>query len=256
MNDSELLRYARHILLDELGIEGQQRICAGHVLLVGAGGLGAAAAMYLAAAGVGTLTLVDPDEVDLTNLQRQIVHTTARIGQPKVHSAAATLHALNPLIQVNTHVLRATSDWLDQTLPTVNVVLDCSDNFATRHTINAACWRHGKPLVSGAAVRFDGQLSVYDPRDTQSPCYACIFAPQHALEEASCATLGVFAPLVGIIGTMQAAEALKLLSGVGIPLAGRLLMLDARSTDWSDIRLARDPACPVCGAPHANHTPF
>ena len=256
MDDSQLLRYARHILLDELGIEGQQRICAGHVLLVGAGGLGAAAAMYLAAAGVGTLTLVDADTVDLTNLQRQIVHTTARVGQTKVHSAAETLHALNPLVQVNAHVLRATPDWLDQTLPAVDVVLDCSDNFETRHAINAACVRHNKPLVSGAAVRYDGQLGVYDPRDVHSPCYACIFPPQHALEEVSCATLGVFAPLVGIMGSMQAAEALKLLSGAGVALVGRLLMLDARSMDWSDIRLARDPACPVCAthhAPYADH---
>ncbi len=249
MNDLQLLRYARHILLDEIGVEGQQRICAGHALILGAGGLGSPVALYLGSAGVGQITLVDNDVVDLTNLQRQIAHTTDRVGVHKCDSAAAAIAAINPDVRVTSVNRRADAALLDRLLASVDVVLDCSDNFATRHLLNAACVRHRKPLVSGAAIRFDGQLSVYDARDDNSPCYACVFPPEAAFEEALCSTLGVFAPLVGIIGTMQAAEALKLLSGQGSALTGRLQMLDARVMEWSEIRIARNPDCRVCGQP-------
>ena len=246
MQDAELLRYSRHILLDDIGIEGQTRILQGHALVIGAGGLGSPAAMYLACAGVGHITLVDHDTVDLTNLQRQIAHTTASIGRPKVDSAAQTLHGLNPLMQVTALAERADAQLLDQLVTQADVVLDCCDNFATRHAVNAACVRHQTPLVSGAAIQFDGQISVYDPRNAASPCYACVFPAEGGFEEARCATMGVFAPLVGIIGAMQAAEALKLLTGVGKTLAGRLLMLDGRSMEWTEVRMPRNPQCGVC----------
>ncbi len=251
MNDQQLLRYARHVLLDDIGVEGQQRICAGHALILGAGGLGSPVALYLGSSGVGRITLVDDDAVDLTNLQRQVAHTTARVGTPKVESASLAVTAINPEVQVTCVRERADAALLDRLLPSVDVVLDCSDNFATRHLLNAACVRHRKPLVSGAAIRFDGQLSVYDTRDANSPCYACVFPPEAEFEEALCSTLGVFAPLVGIIGTMQAAEALKLLAGVGTPLTGRLQMLDAGAMEWSEIRISRNPSCSVCGQPAA-----
>ena len=247
MQDAELLRYSRHILLDDFGIDGQNRIIRGHALIIGAGGLGSPAAMYLACAGVGRITLVDHDTVDLTNLQRQIAHRTANVGQPKVESAAATLQSLNPLVKVSTFSSRADAAFLDAHVPLADVVLDCCDNFATRQAVNAACVRYRKPLVSGAAIRFDGQISVYDPRDEQHPCYACVFPADAAPPEAQCATMGVFAPLVGIIGAMQAAEALKLLTGVGRPLAGRLLMLDGRAMEWTELQIPRNPQCTVCG---------
>ena len=248
MDDDELLRYSRHILLDEIGIEGQETLRTAHALIVGAGGLGCAAGLYLAAAGIGTLTVADDDTVDLTNLQRQIANTTARVGQPKVDSAAAAMAALNPRITLCPVRRRVDAAWLDEAVPRAGVVLDCSDNFATRQLLNAACVRHGRPLVSGAAVRFDGQLAVYDPRDAQSPCYACVFPPGSAVEEIACSTMGVFAPLVGIIGATQAADAMAVLLGRAQPLASRLRLLDARGMDWTDLRLQRDPACPVCGA--------
>jgi len=247
MDDAQLQRYSRHILLDEIGIEGQQRLLASHALIVGAGGLGSPAALYLASAGVGRLTLVDDDRVDLTNLQRQIAHATARVGQPKVESARAAVAAINPGVQVEVHQRRADADALDAWVRDAGVVLDCSDNYATRQAVNAACVRRRVPLVSGAAIRFDGQVSVYDTRDPACPCYACVFPPDAAFDEVACATLGVFAPLVGIIGAMQAAEALKLLAGVGSPLAGRLQMVDARTMQWSEMVLARQPQCGVCG---------
>lgn len=248
MDDASLLRYSRHILLDEIGVEGQERIGAAHALVIGAGGLGSPVALYLGSAGVGRITLVDHDTVDLTNLQRQIAHTVQRVGSPKVDSARAAIAAINPLVQVTALRQRADAALLDGCVAQADVVLDCSDNFATRHAVNAACVQHRKPLVSGAAIRFDGQISVYDPRDPSSPCYACVFPPERAFEETRCATMGVFAPLVGIIGTMQAAEALKLLARVGQSLAGRLLMLDARAMEWTDLRLPRNTACPVCSA--------
>jgi len=248
MQDQELLRYSRHILLDAIGIEGQERILAAHALVIGAGGLGSPVAMYLAAAGIGTLTVTDHDTVDLTNLQRQIAHRTASVGSPKVESLKRTVHELNPLTQVNALQIRADSDTLDALVQAADVVLDCCDNFKTRHAVNAACVRHGKPLVSGSAIQFDGQISVYDTRAAEAPCYACIFPPDAGFEEARCATMGVFAPLVGIIGSMQAAEALKLVTGVGRSLNGRLQMLDGRAMEWNEIRLPRNPTCPVCSA--------
>jgi len=246
MDDDQLLRYSRHILLDEIGIEGQERILAARALVVGAGGLGSPAALFLASAGVGRITLVDDDVVDLTNLQRQIAHTTARVGQAKVDSCAEALAALNPGVAVRRVRERLTRERLAPLVADADVVLDCSDNYATRHAINAACVAARTPLVAGAAIRFDGQIAVYDTRDAASPCYACLFAPGAAFEEVACATMGVFAPMVGIIGSMQAAEALKLIAGAGETLAGRLLMLDGRAMRWSEVRLARDPGCSVC----------
>jgi len=247
MNDDQLLRYSRHILLDELGIEGQQRLLAAHALVIGAGGLGSPVALYLATAGVGTLTIVDDDTVDLTNLQRQIVHNVERIGQPKAESAAQTLHAINPEVRVNALRERADAARLDELVAQADVVLDCSDNFATRQAVNAACVAQARPLVSGAAIGFDGQVSVYDIRQPGAPCYACVFPPDEAFDEVACATMGVFAPLVGIVGSTQAAEALKLLAGVGTSLAGRLLLVDALAMQWRELRVPRDPQCPVCG---------
>ena len=248
MTDDQLLRYSRHILLDELGIEGQQRLLASHALVIGAGGLGSPVALYLGTAGVGRLTLVDHDTVDVTNLQRQIAHNLARVGRPKAESARDTIAAINPDVRVTPLVERADAARLDELVQDADVVIDCSDNFATRQAVNAACVAHRKPLVSGAAIGFDGQISVYDTRQPDAPCYACVFPPEATFEEVACATMGVFAPLVGIIGTVQAAEALKLLAGIGLSLAGRLQMLDARAMEWTEIRLKRNPACPVCAA--------
>jgi molybdopterin/thiamine biosynthesis adenylyltransferase len=248
MNDAQLLRYSRHILLDEIGIEGQERLLGAHALVIGAGGLGSPVMLYLGSAGVGRITVVDDDTVDLTNLQRQIAHGMARLGEPKARSAMAAVAAINPEAQVVPVLARAGAEQLDGLVSQADVVLDCSDNFATRQAVNAACVRHARPLVSGAAIRFDGQVSVYDPRDTHSPCYACVFPPDAQFEETRCATLGVFAPMVGIIGAMQAAEALKLLSGAGISLAGRLLMLDGRTMAWNEVRVPRNPSCAVCAS--------
>jgi adenylyltransferase/sulfurtransferase len=248
-NDDELLRYSRHILLDEFGIEGQQRMAASTALIVGAGGLGSPAAIYLAAAGVGRLVLADADTVELSNLQRQIVHRHASLGLSKVQSAKATLAEINPLVEVVPLEARLSGEALAQAVAEADVVLDCSDNFPTRHAVNRACVQYRKPLVSGAAVRFDGQFAVFDPRVAESPCYRCLFDDGGEANDGPCATFGVLAPLVGIIGSMQAAEAIKLLSGMpGIPL-GRLYTLDLRSHDWRTLRFQRDPACPVCGSP-------
>jgi len=248
MDDDQLLRYSRHILLPQLGIEGQEKFRRAHALLVGAGGLGSPAAMYLASAGVGTLTICDGDTVDLTNLQRQIVHRLDAIGSPKAESARRTLATLNPEVEVNALTERVAGARLAQLVCNADIVLDCSDNFATRHAINRACVAHRKPLVSGAGVRFDGQIAVFDLRDAASPCYHCLFPEQGDDTDMRCAVMGVFAPLTGIIGAMQAAEALKLLAGIGVSLAGRLLLLDALAMEWRTVRLKRDPACPVCGA--------
>ncbi|MHA6911048.1 HesA/MoeB/ThiF family protein [Ralstonia pseudosolanacearum] len=249
MNDNQLLRYSRHILLDEIGIEGQSRLLAAHALVIGAGGLGAAALPYLAAAGIGTLTIVDDDSVDLTNLQRQIIHTTESVGHPKVESARQAIARLNPEVRVHTVRQRLDADGIGALLDGVTVVLDCSDNFATRQATNQACVRARVPLVSGAAIRFDGQISVFDSR-TGGPCYACLFPPDEPAPEVACATMGVFSPLVGMVGTVQAAEALKLAAGIGRSLAGRLLMLDGLAMEWTTMRIARQPSCPVCGSGH------
>jgi len=246
MNDDQLLRYSRHILLDELGIEGQERLLGAHALVIGAGGLGAAALPYLASAGVGRISVVDNDHVDLTNLQRQIIHTTENVGRLKVESAREGMLRINPGVQVEIIATRVGDAELDQLVAQADVVLDCCDNFATRQAVNRACVRHRVPLVSGAALRFDGQISVFDRRRDDAPCYACLFPPSEPAPEVACATMGVFAPLVGMVGTVQAAEALKLLSGVGQSLAGRLLMVNAMTMEWTTMQLARTPDCPVC----------
>jgi len=255
MTDDQLLRYSRHILLDALGIEGQSRILATHALVVGAGGLGSPAALYLASAGVGKLTLVDDDTVDFTNLQRQILHTQARVGMAKAESGRQALSAINPEIEIVPLQQRLSGVALDALVATADIVLDCSDNFATRHAINRACVHHQKPLVSGAAIRFDGQISVYDLRRDDSPCYHCLFPESDEVEEVRCAVMGVFAPLTGIVGTMQAAEALKLAAGIGESLTGRLLLLDALDMEWRTVKFRKDAGCAVCGPTAAGQAP-
>ncbi|RSZ55750.1 molybdopterin-synthase adenylyltransferase MoeB [Massilia atriviolacea] len=250
MNDDQLLRYSRHILLDEIGIEGQQRALAASALVIGAGGLGSPAALYLASAGIGRIVLIDDDEVDLTNLQRQILHTTERVGQPKADSGRAALLAINPGIEVVALRERAADARLAELVGQASVVLDCSDNFATRHAVNRACVARKVPLVSGAVIRFDGQISVFDPRRGDSPCYSCLFPQDQRFEDVACSTMGVFAPLVGVVGAMQAAEALKLVMRIGQSLAGRLLLLDGRAMEWTSIGVARNAGCPVCGCAH------
>jgi adenylyltransferase/sulfurtransferase len=246
VNDEQLLRYSRHILLPQLGIEGQERLLAARALVVGAGGLGSPAAMYLASAGIGILVLADGDAVDLTNLQRQILHRTASVGRPKALSGRDTLAEINPDVDIVALEQRLDGPALEAEVAAADVVLDCSDNFATRHAINRACVKHRRPLVSGAAIRFDGQVSVFDLREAKSPCYNCLFPEGREAEEVRCAVMGVFAPLTGIIGTTQAAEALKLLAGCGESLSGRLLLLDGLAMEWRSIALGKDPGCPVC----------
>ena len=248
MDDRQRLRYSRHLLLSEFGEEAQERLLAAHALVVGAGGLGSAALLYLAASGIGHITVCDGDKVDLTNLQRQVVHRNDAIGKPKSASAAATIAAINPDIRVEALDERAGPDRLAALVRAADVVLDCSDNFATRHALNRACVAHRKPLVSGAGLRFDGQIAVFDLRREDAPCYHCLFAEDASAQEERCATMGVFAPLVGIIGTFQALEAIKLVAGVGETLAGRLMLFDALGSRWHEVRLARDPHCEVCGA--------
>lgn len=246
MDDAQLLRYSRHILLDEIGVEGQQRLLESTALVVGAGGLGSPAALYLASAGIGRIVLADGDTVDLTNLQRQILHRDDRVGQPKAMSGRRTLLEMNPTIEVLALDTRLQGQALQDAVAQATVVLDCCDNFATRHAVNRACVRAGVPLVSGAAIRFDGQLAVFDTRSAVSPCYHCLFAEDGETEAVQCATMGVFAPLTGMIGTMQAAEALKVAGGFGTPMTGKLLLLDARTLDMHTVRVPRDPACAVC----------
>lgn len=248
MDDSHLLRYSRHILLDELGPEAQAKFAATNALVIGAGGLGAPVAQFLTAAGVGAVTLCDSDSVDLTNLQRQILYATADVGRPKVEAAAARLSAINPEVALTPIHARVDDEALRALVASADIAIDCCDNFATRHAVNRACVEARKPLVSGAAVRFDGQIAVFDLRDPASPCYHCLFGEGDELEETRCATMGVFAPLVGIVGATQAAEALKLIAGVGESLAGRLLILDALAMQWREVRVPRDPACAVCSA--------
>ena len=246
MTDDQLLRYSRHILLPQIGIEGQEALLAGHALVIGAGGLGSPAALYLATAGVGCISLADDDQVDLTNLQRQILHRNASVGMPKAESARRTIAEYNPEVNVIALASRAEGALLDELVAAADVVLDCCDNFATRHALNRACVRLKKPLVSGAAIRFDGQVSVFDLRLPDAPCYHCLFPEAQDLEETRCAVMGVFAPLTGIIGAVQAAEALKLLTGIGQSLNGRLLLLDGLTMEWRQVRLKKDSACQVC----------
>ncbi|ALO39107.1 molybdopterin biosynthesis protein MoeB [Alcaligenes faecalis] len=257
MEDQQLLRYARHILLDEFGVEAQERILASRILVVGAGGLGSPVVAYLAASGVGSIILVDDDQVELSNLQRQIAHTTDRLGWDKVESAKLHIEQLNPEVKVTPVVQRLDEAGLMQWVQQVDLVLDCCDNFATRHAINRACVALRKPLVSGAAIRFSGQVSTYDLRQPEAPCYHCLFPEADDVEELRCATTGVLSPLLGMVGSAQAVEALKLLGGFGEPLVGRLLSVDAFNMNWHTVRFRKDPACPVCSsaaAEHADHT--
>ena len=246
MNDEQLLRYSRHILLDEIGIEGQTRTLDAHALVIGAGGLGSPAALYLASAGVGRITLADGDTVDLTNLQRQILHTQDRLGQLKAVSGQSALAQINPEVTVVPISERLAGERLAELVDDADVVLDCCDNFATRHAVNRACVAHRVPLVSGAAIRFSGQLSAFDTRRENSPCYHCLFPEGEDVEETRCSIMGVFAPLTGIIGAMQAAEALKIISGAGEPAIGRLLLLDGLVMEWRSVKFSKDPACAVC----------
>jgi molybdopterin/thiamine biosynthesis adenylyltransferase len=248
MRDDQLLRYSRHILLNEWGVDGQERVSQSHALVVGAGGLGSPAALYLASAGVGQITLIDHDVVDVTNLQRQIAHTQDRVGQLKVESLKKAIEQINPEVQVQCIAQRADSVLLNHHVALADVVLDCTDNFETRHAINLACVQHNKPLVSGSALRMDGQVAVYDIRQSQAPCYACVFPPTQQFEETRCATMGVLAPLVGIIGSLQATEALKILSGMGATLAGQLILFNAQFMEWQTLQTHRHVQCPVCSA--------
>jgi adenylyltransferase/sulfurtransferase len=248
MDDSQLLRYNRHIMLPQIGFEGQQRLCDAHVLIIGLGGLGSPAAMYLAAAGVGQLSLADADQVEITNLQRQIVHRTANIGETKVDSACATLLDLNPEIQINCIAEQLQDAALEQAVAAADVVLDATDNFTSRYAINAACIKHRTPLVSGAAIRFEGQLAVFDFSDDSSPCYHCLYPANAELVEETCSENGILAPVVGIIGSMQALEAIKLICKTGTSSAGRLLLFDALAMEWRSMTFKRDSSCPVCSA--------
>ena len=250
MNDEQLLRYSRHLLLEEIDVGGQEKLLAAHVLVIGCGGLGSAAAPYLAAAGIGKITLVDHDQVELTNLQRQIMYTQNAVGENKARSAKEFLGGLNPTVQINAIAGKADTALLKSLLPTVDVVLDCTDNFATRQMINAACVQHVTPLVSGSALGFDGQLAVFNPGNPSSPCYACIFSPEEQFEEVSCSSMGIFSPLVGIIGSMQAAQCLQLLIGFGEPLIGRLLLWNGRTTQIDQMTVSRNLDCTVCRKAH------
>ena len=246
LDDAALLRYSRHILLPEIGIEGQACLQRARALIIGAGGLGSPAALYLALSGVGTLAIADGDTVDLTNLQRQILHTQDAVGRRKVDSAQTTLLRYNPGVVVQPVPIQLAGEDLERQVEQSDIVLDCCDNFATRHAINQACVRYRKPLVSGSAIRFDGQITVFDVREARSPCYHCLFPEGEDVESLRCAVMGVFAPLTGIIGAMQAAEALKCLTGAGTPLIGRLQLLDGLTMQWRSIGIPRDPHCSVC----------
>ena len=252
LSDEELLRYSRQILLPQIDIEGQLRLQAGRVLVIGLGGLGSPVALYLAAAGVGSLHLADFDRVDMTNLQRQILHDSASVGLSKVASAMQRLAALNPLVELVALEQALDADSLAAAVAAVDVVVDCCDNFGTRSAVNAACVAAGRPLVSGAAIRLEGQLSVFDPRRADSPCYHCLYG-EGSDEELTCSEAGVVGALVGLVGSLQALEALKLLAGFGEPMVGRLLLIDALSGHFREMRVRRDPQCPVCGGRHGAH---
>ncbi|MGY8870279.1 MAG: HesA/MoeB/ThiF family protein [Pseudomonadales bacterium] len=245
LSDDQLLRYSRQIMLPDVDIDGQERWLASKVLIIGLGGLGSPVSLYLAAAGIGELVLVDDDQVDLSNLQRQVVHTTARIGMKKVDSAAQMLREINPDINIVTRAERLDADALQALVAQVDLVLDCTDNFSTRFAVNQACVEHQKPLVSGAAIRMEGQIAVFQPGVEGSPCYQCLYTEGDD-ETLTCSESGVLSPLVGIIGSMQALEALKVLANIGTTLTGRLLLLDAKHMEWRSLKLKQDPACPIC----------
>jgi molybdopterin/thiamine biosynthesis adenylyltransferase len=246
MNDEQLLRYSRHILLTEFGVEGQQRLRKAHALVIGAGGLGCPAALYLAASGIGRMTIADADKVDLTNLQRQILYRTDSVGLPKVEAARAALAATNPDVELIVLQKRLAGEELRGLVAGADIVLDCSDNFSTRHAVNRACVEHGKPLVSGAAIRFDAQLMVFDLRSRGAPCYSCLFPEEGEVEEVQCSVMGVLAPMTGAIGALQAMEAIKLVTGIANAGGGKLLLLDAKNSEWRSVRVAKDPQCAVC----------
>ena len=249
LTDQELLRYSRQILLQQVDIDGQLKLKNSRALIIGLGGLGSPVALYLAAAGVGELHLADFDSVDVTNLQRQIIHDTANVGESKVDSASRRLRLLNPEIKLIVHCSALDAGSLDEAVSAVDVVLDCCDNFATREAVNRACVSARKPLVSGAAIRLEGQLSVFDPRQPASPCYHCLYG-HGSDDELTCSEAGVLGPLVGVVGSLQALEALKVLAGFGEPLVGRLLLIDALGARFRELRVKRDPACSVCGTAH------
>lgn len=254
MNEEQKNRYSRHILLKDLGEIGQEKIAQSSALVVGAGGLGSAALIYLASSGMGRITIVDDDEVELHNLQRQVIHSTERVGLPKAESAKQTLYGINPTIDIRTITARMTEDTLPELVKDADVVLDCTDNFAIRTAINRVCMKLGKPLIAGAVVAFDGQVSIYDPRQENSPCYACLYPEDMVFEDIKAAQVGVFAPAVGLIGVVQAAEALKLVAGIGKPLTGTLLLLDALNMEWTKLKIDRNPDCPVCSKRQAFKT--
>ncbi len=247
LTDQQLMQYSRHLMLPEVDVAAQEIWLNSKVLIVGLGGLGSPVALYLAAAGIQTLVLVDDDQVELSNLQRQIIHQQSEVGAYKAESAGRQVERINPETQVICIAERLAGESLQQCVSEVDLVVDCTDNFATRHALNRACVAHQTPLVSGAAIRFEGQISVYDSRDAASPCYRCLY-PEDARVEQNCSTSGVFSPLVGIVGTIQAAEALKVLAGIGESLTGRLLLVDALRMDWRTMKLQKDPQCPVCGS--------
>ena len=249
MHDAQLLRYSRHILLEEFGVEAQRKLLQSHALIVGAGGLGCPAALYLAASGLGKITIADGDKVDATNLQRQILYRETVVGEPKAGAAKAALRDVNPEVDVVALGERIAGERLAALVGSVDIVLDCSDNFATRHALNRACVKHAKPLVSGAAIRFDGQLATFDLRGANAPCYACLFPESAEAEDVACAVMGVLSPLTGVIGALQAAEAIKLLAGMGVTLSGRLQMFDALHSEWRTVRVPKDLGCEVCGEP-------
>jgi len=244
MNDAQLLRYSRQIMLPQVDIEGQEKLLNAHVLIIGAGGLGSPASLYLAAAGVGTISIYDDDQVDLSNLQRQISHYTNDIGTDKVISTQQTLNKINPDIRVIAVKQRLQGSQLEQAVSAVDVILDCSDNFSTRFAINQTCVKHKKPLVSGAAIRFEGQVSVFSATD-DSPCYNCLYA-ESGEELQNCATNGVISPITGIIGSIQAMEAMKIIMNIGETLTGRLLLLDGLSMQWNEMKLRKNKNCPTC----------
>ncbi|MBK1886974.1 MULTISPECIES: molybdopterin-synthase adenylyltransferase MoeB [Marinobacter] len=247
LSDEELLRFSRQILMPRFDIAGQQALKSARVVIVGSGGLGCPVALYLGSAGVGHLTLVDDDVIELPNLQRQIAFETAQIGESKAETLAARVRSINPAVSISVVNRRLDQDGFKREVAGANLALDCSDNFATRFALNRACVAAGVPLISGAAIRGEGQVSVYDSRNPESPCYHCLY-PEQGNEDLTCSEAGVIAPLVGMIGSVQAMEAIKVLSGVGTPLVGRLLILDAWEMQWREMKLARDPDCPVCGA--------
>lgn len=247
MNDNQLLRYSRHILLQQVGIQGQEKLIKSRALVIGLGGLGSPVAMYLAASGVGELIICDNDNVDLTNLQRQAIHNSETVGMSKVQSATKAITKINPEVNVVAIQEYVDEERLQKLVSKADVVIDTSDNFATRHAINQVCVTHKKPLVSGAVIRFNGQISVFDLSNSASPCYHCLFPKDGSNEDMNCAVMGVFSPMVGIIGCMQAAEAIKILLNIGRTLNGRLMLLDSLTMEWRSVKLNKDPACAICG---------